>query len=207
MDVTRRELLRLGGADLIATGPATLASALEILIVGSLGSAAAASVYGVAKAVSSPFTLISASLSNTFAPRLAATPPERRFRVFRRGQRLGISTATGVGVVSALASVIAVPLLFGAQYEAAILPGIALMTANIFRIGSGIASTALRLERSYLRVIQIGYAALLGTVLLGIPAMHIFDIMGFVVWLCLISLFEYIVLSSSASRRLHNLAR
>lgn len=103
-----------------------------------------------------------------------------------------------VGLFTGLASLWLVPLLFGAQYASAVVPGLLLVAAGVFRLCTGVASLSLRAELQYRSVVVWAYVPMLLTVSVGLVALVVSGVTAFAGVIAAAALIEFLVLSRRA---------
>ena len=100
---------------------ASLASRIDIILLGKLSSAYQTGIYSAALKVASGFTLIGAALSTVLTPKVSrlAHQPQQLRRKFIQITRLAAVLIVGMAIV-AISSIWFIPLLFGPEYQASV---------------------------------------------------------------------------------------
>ncbi|MEX5637538.1 oligosaccharide flippase family protein [Parafrankia sp. FMc2] len=135
-----RDLLRYGGANLLASAPNLLNSNLDILVLALLVDSADLGHYAVAVSMSQLTLPVCAAFGNVAMPRLAASPSAARRSSPRQIVFAGVVGSLTVGTCAAVVTgalcPLVIPLLFGDDFRASILliwllvPGTAVLGCN-----------------------------------------------------------------------------
>lgn len=174
-------LIRCGAKDLVSTTPVGLLAPLQLLLVGSLISPSAASLFAVAKTVTSPLALISMITSNLFLPKFAGRVSAARGRLLRLSLVTSMGAAALLTVFTIGVGYFAIPALWGQEYAAAVPLAAVLGIGGVFGIGTGICTTAFRASLAYRETIVFSYAILAANIVVGVLVLPRWGLMTFAV--------------------------
>lgn len=198
--IGKRRLLGLGVRNLVVVAPSVVLVTADVLIVGWTVGFAGASVWAVAKTVSSPVLLIDGIAQNYIPSRLAALGGKQAASLVRLGTRVIGVGGLAVGMVCVvLAGLLLVPV-FGEQYAEARFPA-ALLTATAICTGLRVTpATELNLRFDYRFLYFVNYGIGLFALALGMLAAVKFGLIGLATAFLFVRAAEAILLTARVSR-------
>jgi O-antigen/teichoic acid export membrane protein len=195
---TTWQLIKLGLRDLAVATPSGIIASVELLLVGVLVSSEAASIFAVAKTVTSPLALIQATVANQLPAELATLSIKARLRRLERAT-LMVLLLGGVAAGSCLAfAYLFVPALYGGEYAPAVLVAAILAPGVVASLGARVATVSLRVSLSYLSTSLIWYSMLLATVVGGWLLLPRYGLIPFCVLLTTLSVIRFALLHVAA---------
>ncbi len=169
-----RPLLRYGLPSFVTVLPTILNQRLDQIIMAGFLPARTLGLYAVAVAWSGMLAPALLAFANVIFPRIASDDQtdEERAAVFARGMRVGVILAVVLGLGAAAITPVVLPALFGADFEAAVVPALVLVAAAVVAgvnqvgeeglRGLGRPGLVLRSEACGLVVTAISLAVLVG---------------------------------------------
>lgn len=200
VEISDARLLRLVGSDLATFGPNVLSDRVELLVVATTISPAAASVLAVARSVTNPLSLVGATIQTFFGPRLAAARVAERPSLSARAERQVLLASSAIAAAAVVAGIFLVPLVFGAIYSDAVIPSAVLAVGVVLGLGALVSSVVLRVEFHYRTVIVTAYSALALLVLAGAWVASRSGLTGFACVSSMISAAVFFYLRKAAAR-------
>lgn len=193
--VRKGSVLGLGLKGLFALGPGVVMISSDVLIAGWAVGLSGASVWAVAKTVSSPVSLIDSIAQNYLPSRLAAAGPSQAARMVRiSGAVIGAASLTVGMVCLLLAQVLLVPV-FGEPYGEAFLPSMVLVATAVFS-GLRVAPTIeLHLRFDYRFIYAVNYGIGSFALLVGALAATRFGLVGLATVFLAARVFEAVLLT------------
>jgi O-antigen/teichoic acid export membrane protein len=130
---------------------------LDLLLVYHLASPATAGTYSIALTIGALVASVPLALAYAAFPRLARLDEEESRALVSQLTRIGLAAALLTGAVLAIASPIAIPLVFGSAYRSALTPTLLLIPGGVLGAGQWLLTRSAT-ARGVPRVVVLSYA-------------------------------------------------